>query len=61
VEPLPDWLKPRVIDDLAFYSDFGIGAYMRLGYLILNFQFGWPTDFSRTGGAMFHFFIGPQF
>jgi outer membrane protein assembly factor BamA len=61
VEPLPDWLKPRRIDELAFYSDFGIGAYMRLGYLILNFQFGWPTDFSRTGGAMFHFFIGPQF
>lgn len=61
VEPLPDWLKPRVLNDLAFYSDFGIGAYMRLGYLILNFQFGWPTDFSKTGGAMFHFFIGPQF
>ena len=61
VEPLPDWLEPRVVNDLPFYSDFGIGAYMRIGYLILNFQFGWPTDFNRTGDAMFHFFIGPQF
>ncbi|MGD1049289.1 MAG: hypothetical protein ABR899_11130, partial [Candidatus Krumholzibacteriaceae bacterium] len=65
VEPLPDWLKPRVVDfnnvKLPFYTDYGIGAYMRLGYLILNFQLGWPTDFNRTGGAMFHFFIGPQF
>jgi hypothetical protein len=61
VEPLPEWLEARVVNDLPFYSDFGVGAYMRIGYLILNFQFGWPTDFNRTGDAMFHFFIGPQF
>ena len=61
VEPLPESLKPHIVNDLAFYSDFGIGAYMRIGYLILNFQFGWPTDFDRTGDMMFHFFIGPQF
>jgi len=61
VEPLPRWLKPRYVNDLPFYSDFGIGAYMRIGYLILNFQLGWPTDFNRTGDPMFHFFIGPQF
>ncbi len=61
VEPLPEWLVPRVVNDLAFYSDFGVGFYMRIGYLILNFQLGWPTDFSRTGDSVFHFFIGPQF
>jgi len=61
VEPLPTWLKPSMVNDLAFYSDFGVGAYMRIGYLILNFQLGWPTDFNRTGDSMFHFFIGPQF
>jgi Tol biopolymer transport system component len=61
IEPLPEGLKPRVVNDLPFYSDFGIGIYMRIGYLILNFQFGWPTDFNQTGDAMFHFFIGPQF
>ena len=61
VEPLPEWLEPRVVNDLAFYSDFGVGFYMRIGYLILNFQLGWPTDFARTGDSVFHFFIGPQF
>jgi Tol biopolymer transport system component len=61
IEEMPDWLEPRIVNGLEFYSDFGIGAYMRIGYLILNFQLGWPTDFNRTGGAMFHFFIGPQF
>jgi outer membrane protein assembly factor BamA len=61
VGPLPLWLRPRGSDDLKFYSDFGFGFYMRMGYLILNFQLGWPTDFNRTGDVMFHFFIGPQF
>jgi hypothetical protein len=49
------------VNGLAFYSDFGVGFYMGIGYLILNFQLGWPTDFSQTGDVMFHFFIGPQF
>jgi Tol biopolymer transport system component len=61
VEPLPYWLDARVVNGLAFYSDFGVGFYMGIGYLILNFQLGWPTDFSQTGDVMFHFFIGPQF
>ncbi len=61
VEPLPRWLDARYINDLAFYSDFGFGVYMGLGYFILNFQFGWPTDFSDTGETEFHFYIGPQF
>lgn len=61
VEPLPGWLKAREVNDLPFYSDFGMGFYVRFGYLILNFQLGWPTDFSRTGSPMFHFFIGPMF
>lgn len=61
VGPLPYWLHPRGADDLKFYSDFGFGFYMRMGYLILNFQLGWPTDFNRTGDVMFHFYIGPQF
>jgi hypothetical protein len=34
---------------------------MRFGFLILNFQLAWPTDFSRTGKPMFHFFLGPMF
>ncbi len=61
VEPLPRWLEPRYINDLAFYSDFGVGFYMGFGYFILNFQFGWPTDFSHTGNAEYYFYIGPQF
>ena len=61
VEPLPSGIEPTTINDIDFYSDFGIGLYMRLGWLIMNFQFGWPTDFNRTGGSVFHFYLGPQF
>ncbi|UCF04406.1 MAG: PD40 domain-containing protein [bacterium] len=58
-EPLD--VKSRRIRGLEFYSDFGLGFYMRFGFLILNFQLAWPTDFSRTGKSMFHFFLGPMF
>ncbi len=61
IEELPAGIKPSVVNDLAFYSDFGVGFYMRFGFLILNFQLGWPTDFSRTGEPFFHFYLGPQF
>jgi hypothetical protein len=61
VEALPPNIKFREINDLHFYSDFGVGFYMRLGYLILNFQLAWPTDFSYTGDMVFNFYIGPQF
>ena len=61
MEPLPSGIEPTTINDIDFYSDFGIGLYMRLGWLIMNFQFGWPTDFNRTGGSVFHFYLGPQF
>ncbi len=57
----PPAVGERAVNDVAFFSDFGLGFYMRFGYLILNFQWGWPTDFSRTGDSMFHFYIGPLF
>jgi len=61
IEPLDSGIKPRKFQDLNFYSDFGVGFYMRFSFLILNFQIGWPTDFSRTGDPMFHFYLGPMF
>lgn len=61
IEKLPGGIKPRRFQDVEFYSDFGTGFYMRFSFLILNFQLGWPTDFSRTGSPVFHFFIGPMF
>ncbi|MCK4235596.1 MAG: hypothetical protein KAX38_00660, partial [Candidatus Krumholzibacteria bacterium] len=61
IETLPEKISPRVVSDIDFYSDFGMGFYMRFGFLILNFQLAWPTDFSRTGDSVFHFYIGPMF
>jgi Tol biopolymer transport system component len=61
IEPIDPRIKPRTIEDINFYSDFGIGFYMRFGFLIMNFQIGWPTDFSRTGEPMYHFYLGPMF
>lgn len=61
IEPLDSDVKPRSFQDIDFYSDFGVGFYMRFSFLILNFQIGWPTDFSRTGDPMFHFYLGPMF
>jgi outer membrane protein assembly factor BamA len=61
MEPLRDDIAPRTINDINFYSDFGMGFYMRFGYLVLNFQVAWPTDFRYTGKSFFHFYIGPMF
>lgn len=61
IEPLDGEIKPRRFQDVNFYSDFGVGFYMRFSFLILNFQIGWPTDFSRTGDPTFHFYLGPMF
>jgi outer membrane protein assembly factor BamA len=61
VERLSSRIDATEINGLKFYSDFGVGFYMRLSMLIINFQLGWPTDFSYTGGPAFHFYIGPQF
>ncbi len=61
VGQLPENIDPSVINGLEFYSDFGVGFYMRFSFLILNFQLAWPTDFSYTSEPVFHFYIGPQF
>jgi outer membrane protein assembly factor BamA len=61
IEPLPDGVEPVVINEMEFYNDFGVGFYMRLGFLIMNFQLAWPTDFQYTGEPVFHFYLGPQF
>ncbi len=34
---------------------------MRFGYIVLNFQWGWPTDFTSTGDSVFNFYLGPLF
>ncbi len=61
IEPMDPRLKPREVNGLDFWSDFGVGFYMRFGYMVLDFQLGWPTDFRYTGSPAFHFYIGPQF
>ncbi len=61
VEPLPGNIEPVEINGLNFYNDFGTGFYMRFGFLIMNFQLAWPTDFKYTGEPVFQFYLGPQF
>ncbi|HSG27819.1 MAG TPA: BamA/TamA family outer membrane protein, partial [Candidatus Krumholzibacterium sp.] len=61
VKELPRGIESTDINGLKFYSDFGAGLYMNLGFMILNFQLAWPTDFSYTGGPVFHFYLGSQF
>jgi outer membrane protein assembly factor BamA len=52
--------KYRLNDDIA--ADFGVGMYLNIGYLLLNFQFAWPTDLQTTSrDYQFHFYIGPTF
>jgi Tol biopolymer transport system component len=60
-EPMDRRLGSREINGLDFWSDFGLGFYLRFGYMVLDFQLGWPTDFRYTGRPAFHFYIGPQF
>ncbi len=61
IEPLPNGVEPVEINEMEYYNDFGVGFYMRLGFLIMNFQLAWPTDFQYTGEPVFHFYLGPQF
>ncbi|MBD3178398.1 MAG: hypothetical protein GF417_01745 [Candidatus Latescibacteria bacterium] len=61
LEDIPGSIDPVEINDLKFYSDFGVGFYMRMGFLIFNFQLAWPTDFEDTAKPEFHFYLGPQF
>ncbi|MDD3642759.1 MAG: hypothetical protein PHQ19_04765 [Candidatus Krumholzibacteria bacterium] len=61
VEPLDPRIEPRIVNGLKFYSDFGLGFFMRFGAIVLDFQLAWPTDFDYTGRSVFHFYIGPQF
>ncbi len=61
IEGNPREVTMEDINDLDYYCDFGVGFYMNLGYLVLNFQLAWPTDFTWTGKSVFHFYIGPQF
>jgi Tol biopolymer transport system component len=61
IEWMDPKLKPREINGLDFWSDFGVGFYMRFGYMVLDFQVGWPTDFRYTGSPAYQFYIGPQF
>jgi Tol biopolymer transport system component len=60
IEP-PLQVEPRTLRGLDFYSDFGFGFHMRFGYIVLNFQWGWPTDFTSTGDSVFNFYLGPLF
>ncbi len=60
IEALP-LVDPRTLNGVPFYSDFGAGFHMRFGYIVLNFEWGWPTDFSETGESVFQFYLGPQF
>lgn len=43
------------------HADFGVGMYINMGYMLLNFQFAWPTDLYTTRDYQFHFYIGPSF
>ncbi len=43
------------------HGDFGLGTYLNLGFLLLNFQYAWQTDLHSIGGHQFHFFLGPAF
>ncbi len=43
------------------HADYGVGMYINMGYMLLNFQFAWPTDLVTTRPYQFHFYIGPSF
>jgi Tol biopolymer transport system component len=50
----------RLNDDIP--ADVGVGMYLGMGYMLLNFQFAWPTDLQSTSrDYQFHFYIGPTF
>jgi YD repeat-containing protein len=43
------------------HANYGVGMYVNMGYVLLNFQFAWPTDLYTTRDYQFHFYIGPAF
>ncbi|MGD8414588.1 MAG: BamA/TamA family outer membrane protein, partial [Candidatus Latescibacterota bacterium] len=43
------------------HADYGVGMYLNMGYVLLNFQFAWPTDLYTSRDYQFHFYIGPAF
>ncbi|MBI4721196.1 MAG: PD40 domain-containing protein [Chitinivibrionia bacterium] len=42
-------------------ADYGFGMYLNAGFLLLNFQFAWPTDLHTVGNSQFYFYLGPAF
>jgi outer membrane protein assembly factor BamA len=42
-------------------ADYGFGAYLNLGYFLVNLQFAWPTDMRYTGDMEFYLWFGPSF
>lgn len=39
---------------------FGAGVRLRVAFLPIRVDVGWPTDFARVGGPRWHFAIGPE-
>jgi len=40
---------------------FGVGTRMRLAFLPVRVDVGWPTDLRRVGPPLWHFSIGPEY
>jgi Tol biopolymer transport system component len=40
---------------------FGFGARMRIAFLPIRVDVGWPSDLARTGKPRWHFTLGPEF
>jgi hypothetical protein len=52
-------LGPGGLDDVMV--GFGVGARMRMAFLPMRLDVGWPTDLTRVGPPVWHFTIGPEF
>ena len=42
-------------------ADFGYGFQMRMGGMLMRWDFAWPTDMKSRGRRKVHFSIGAQF